>query len=54
MFTSPCNSYMTFLVANNTFSNNLKYPHAQKSQSSFGNMNLASLAITKNSNPGAF
>ena len=54
MFASPYNSYMTFLVANNTFSNNFKYSHAQKSQSSFGNMSLASLAIMKNSNPVVF
>ena len=36
MLTSRCNCYVAFLVANNTFSNNFKYPHAWKSQNSFG------------------
>ena len=41
-FTSRCNSYVTFLVANNTLSNNLKYPHSRNSQNSFGSVNIKS------------
>ena len=37
-----CNFYVTFLVANNTFSNNFKYPHARKSKNNFGTMNIKS------------
>ena len=50
MLTSHCNSYVTFLVANNTVTINLKYPHGRKSQNSFRSMNLVFLAIAKNSN----
>ena len=31
--------FHTFLVANNTFSNNLKYPHARKSHNNLGSIN---------------
>ena len=42
MFTSCCNCYVTFLVANNTFSNNFKYLHSRKPGNSFGRMNIKS------------
>ena len=42
MFTSCCNCYVTFLVANNTFSNNFKYIHSRKPRNSFGSMNIKS------------
>ena len=38
MFTSCCNCYVRFLVNNNAFSNNFKYPHGPKSQSNYGSM----------------
>ena len=42
MFTSRCNCYVTFAVANNTFPNNFMYPHPRKFQNSFGNINIKS------------
>ena len=36
----PLQLLCDFLVANNTFSDNFKYPQAGKSQNSFGNMNI--------------
>ena len=40
MFTGRGSCYMTFLVANNTLSNNFKYTHARKTQNSFGSMDI--------------
>ena len=40
MFTTRCNSYVAFLVANNIFSNNLKYFSGRKSHNSFGSMKV--------------
>lgn len=45
MFTSRCNSYVTFIVANNIFLNNFKYPFARKTQSNFGRLNKTFIFI---------
>ena len=36
----PLFCHVTFIVVNNRFSNDFKYPHGLKSQNSFGSMNM--------------
>ena len=54
MIPSFYNSYVTFLVFYNTFSNNFRYSRGRKSQNTIKTMNVASLTVIKNSNSQRF
>ena len=42
-----CKCYVTFLVANNAFSNNFKYPYTWKSRNRFENIKVTLIQILK-------